>query len=134
GPVYRWREDTGSRLVQLVAQTEPAAGPRALTERVTAMLGGAQLRLADASLRLWVLDEAAGALRPIGVVPEPVAALATWRGALIAAGATAVWRSGADEAWEPLVPLIACALDASAGSLWLAGPAGLAELSHDGLD
>lgn len=131
GPVYRWRENTGAWPVQLASRAEPqadAAAQRSFTGRVTAILGGAELRLADADLGLWRLDQARDELRPIGAVPEPVAALAEWQGALIAAGATAVWRSGADGAWEPLVPLVACALSASADALWLAGPAGLVEL------
>lgn len=135
GPVYRWREDTGSWPVQLAAQREPdddlPGPPQAAPDRIVAMLGGAELRLADASQRLWLLKEdSESGLRLVGAVPEPVAALAEWQGALVVAGATAVWRrSGAEAPWEPLVTIGACALSADRDSLWLAGAAGLVELT-----
>jgi hypothetical protein len=144
GPVYRWREDTGAWPVLLASRGEPDAGlsgSQAAPARIVAMLGGAELRLADASRQLWLLpggDEAgeagAAVLRHLGDVPEPVAALALWQGALVAAGATAVWRrSGADASWEPLVTISACALSADRDSLWLAGPTGLVELTGQGV-
>jgi hypothetical protein len=134
GPVYRWREDTGSWPVLFAARADADAelpGPQAAPDRIVAMLGGADLRLADASRQLWLLQgDDEGALRQLGAVPEPVAALARWQGALVAAGATAVWRrSSADASWEPLVTISACALSADRDSLWLAGPAGLVELT-----
>jgi hypothetical protein len=143
GPVYRWREDTGSWPVLLTSAGDPAdlPGARAIPDRpdrITAMLGGADLLLADAGQQLWFLpqndedhdEDGDGRLRHLGAVPEPVAALAEWQGALVAAGATMVWRrSGRDASWEPLVPIRACALSADRDSLWLAGPAGLVELT-----
>jgi hypothetical protein len=130
GPVYRWREDTGAWPVLLASRADPP-GPHAAPDRIVAMLGGADLWLADASRQLWLLQgDDEGALRQLGAVPEPVAALAQWQGALVAAGATAVWRrSGADTSWEPLVTISACALSADRDSLWLAGPMGLVELA-----
>jgi hypothetical protein len=143
GPVYRWREDTGSWPVRLASRGAPdpdLPGPQAAPDRIVAMLGGAELRLADASRQLWLLpqddendensEDDEDGLRHIGAVPEPVTALAEWQGALVAAGATAVWRRpDADAPWEPLVTIRACALSADRDSLWLAGPAGLVELT-----
>jgi hypothetical protein len=61
-----------------------------------------------------------------------VAALVEWQGALVAAGATAIWqRAHAAAPWQPLLPLRACALSAAGATLWLAGPAGLAEITGD---
>ncbi|HWN66759.1 MAG TPA: hypothetical protein VNM90_03915 [Haliangium sp.] len=133
GPVYRWREDTGSWPVQLASRHErdPALPrPQAVPDRIVALLGGDELQLVDASRQLWLLEDDERELRHAGAVPEPVAALAEWQGALIAAGASAVWRRpAAADSWEPLVTVRACALSADRDALWLAGPAGLVELT-----
>jgi hypothetical protein len=140
GPVYRWREETGSWPLQLAARAAQDDGLPApmQVDRIVAMLGGAKLRVVDASQRLWMAahDGDDGELQQIGTVPEPVSALAEWQGSLVAAGTTAVWRrslarDAPGHAWEPLVTITACALSADRASLWLAGPAGLVELSGE---
>jgi hypothetical protein len=134
GSLYRWREDTGLWRV-LPAPAEPEGAPsrplQIVPERIVAMSAGARLWIVDGGNELWVSRDGER-FRALGPVPEPAIAVAEWNGTVIAAGATAVWqRTDAHASWQPLLPMRACALAAHGDAVWLAGPAGLAEMTRD---
>jgi hypothetical protein len=95
------------------------------------MSAGARLWLVDAQGGLWASHDGAR-FRLLGPVPEPAIAIAEGNAAIIVAGATAVWqRADTDAAWRPLLAIRACALAVQGEALWLAGPAGLVEMTRD---
>ncbi len=134
GSLYRWREDTGLRRV-LPASAEPegwpSRPPQIVPERIVAMSAGARLWLVDDGNWLWASRDGER-FQTLGSVPEPAIAVAEWNGTVMAAGATAVWqRTEADASWQPLLPMRACALAVHGDAIWLAGRAGLAEMTRD---
>ena len=134
GSLFRWREDTGLWRV-LPAAVEPEGLPsrplQTVPERIVALSAGARLWIVDDGNELWTSYDGER-FRTLGPVPEPALAVAEWNGTVIAAGATAVWqRTDADASWQPLLPMRACALAAHGDAVWLAGPAGLAEMTRD---
>jgi hypothetical protein len=134
GSLYRWREDTGLwRVLPASAEPEgaPSRPPQIVPERIVAMSAGARLWIVDDGNELWASREGER-FRALGPVPEPAIAVAEWNGTVIAAGATAVWqRTDADASWQPLLAMRACALAAHGDAVWLAGPAGLTEMTRD---
>lgn len=133
GSLYRWREDTGLWRVLPAAAPEgsPSRPLPIVPARIVAMSAGAQLWLVDGDNQLWASQDGER-FQALGSLPEPALAVAEWNGTVIAAGATAVWqRADTDGSWQPLLPMHACALATQGDAVWLAGPAGLAEMTRD---
>lgn len=135
GSLQRWREDTGLWPVLPAPPAEPESAPSqsppTVPERIVAMSGGARLWLVDDAGALWVSPDGER-FRTRGPVPEPAIAIAEASAAVVVAGATAVWQRADTAAdWQPVLAIRACALAAHDDGLWLAGPAGLVELTRD---
>lgn len=135
GSLHRWREDTGLWPVLPAPPAEPedspSQSPPTVPGRIVAMSAGAQLQLVDDGGELWSSHDGER-FRALGSVPEPAIAVAEGNAAVIVAGATAVWqRADADADWQPVLAIRACALAAHGDALWLAGPAGLVEITRD---
>lgn len=135
GSLQRWREDTGLWPVRPAPpdgpEDAPSQSPPTVPERIVAMSGGARLWLVDDAGALWVSHDGER-FRTRGPVPEPAIAVAEASAAVLVAGATTVWQRADTAAdWQPVLAIRACALAAHGEVLWLAGPAGLVELTRD---